>query len=93
MITYFDFSTSKLKSFWGYITLLHVFIKQVVGSAELLFSEVLSALHMMVQKRSGSGSLVSNMKAPESRRQTADLEGMLQNEKAEFEVRPLDVHA
>ncbi|KAM7471908.1 hypothetical protein LguiA_010091 [Lonicera macranthoides] len=60
-------------------------LQEVVGRAELLFSEVLSALHKMVQKRSGSGSLVSNMKAPESRCQTADLEGMLQNEKAEFE--------
>jgi hypothetical protein len=60
----------------------------VVDRAELLFSEVLNALCQIEKKRSGSGSLQSGMKTPGTKRRIAELEGMLQKEKAEFEVRP-----
>jgi 1-phosphatidylinositol-3-phosphate 5-kinase len=60
----------------------------VVDRAELLFSEVLNALCLIEEKRSGAGPLNNGMKNPETRRRIADLEGLLQKEKAEFEVRP-----
>ncbi|PQP97848.1 hypothetical protein Pyn_00371 [Prunus yedoensis var. nudiflora] len=58
---------------------------EVVERAELLFSEVLNALRQIAEKRSGSGSHTSGMVTPESRHQIAELEGMLQKEKVEFE--------
>ncbi|KAG6727444.1 hypothetical protein I3843_02G114100 [Carya illinoinensis] len=59
--------------------------KEVVDRAELLFSEVLNALCQIAEKRSSDGPLISGTKAPEIRRRIAELEGMLQKEKAEFE--------
>ncbi|XP_043707640.1 1-phosphatidylinositol-3-phosphate 5-kinase FAB1B-like [Telopea speciosissima] len=58
---------------------------EVVDRAELLFTEVLNALHQIAEKRSDAGSVSNNLKAPESRRHISELEGMLQKEKAEFE--------
>ena len=58
----------------------------MVGRAELLFSEVLNALRLLVEKNFGPGLPSSGKKAPESRHQMADLEAMLQKEKVEFEV-------
>ncbi|CAK9179826.1 unnamed protein product [Ilex paraguariensis] len=60
-------------------------LNEVVGRAELLFSEVLNALRQMVEKRSDRGPSNNGVKILESRRQIAVLEGMLQKEKAEFE--------
>ena len=60
----------------------------MVDRAELLFSEVLNALCQIEKKRSGTGSFHSGMKSPGTKRRIAELEGMLQKEKAEFEVRP-----
>ncbi|OVA08293.1 FYVE zinc finger [Macleaya cordata] len=54
---------------------------EVVDRAELLFTEVLNALRQIAVKRLGTSSL----KVAESRRRIADLEEMLQKEKAEFE--------
>lgn len=45
-----------------------------------------------MEKRSGSGSHTSGMVTPESRHQIVELEGMLQKEKVEFEVRPSIIH-
>lgn len=56
---------------------LMVQYKQVIGRAELLFSDVLNAIRVLVEKRSGRQL---------NRRQIADLERMLQKEKEEFEV-------
>lgn len=53
----------------------------MVDRAELLFSEVCNALHRISEKGHGMGLIT------ESRHQIAELEGMLQKEKAEFEVR------
>ncbi|KAJ4958390.1 hypothetical protein NE237_025501 [Protea cynaroides] len=58
---------------------------EVVDRAEILFNEVLNALHQMAEKRSVAGSVNNNLKAPESRHHISELEGMLQKEKAEFE--------
>ncbi|KAG2728507.1 hypothetical protein I3843_01G204100 [Carya illinoinensis] len=58
---------------------------EMVDRAEFLFSEVLNALCQIAEKRSGSGPLNSGMKTPETRRRIAELEAMLQKEKAEFE--------
>ncbi|CAA2982474.1 1-phosphatidylinositol-3-phosphate 5-kinase FAB1B-like isoform X2 [Olea europaea var. sylvestris] len=60
-------------------------LHKVAGRAKLLFSEVLNALSILAEKKSGFGSLNIGMKLPESRRQITDLEGILQKEKAEFE--------
>ncbi|KAG8380214.1 hypothetical protein BUALT_Bualt07G0170100 [Buddleja alternifolia] len=60
-------------------------VDEVVGRAELLFSDVLNALRVMAERKPGPGLLSSGMNIPETRRQIADLEGMLQNEKSEFE--------
>ena len=54
----------------------------MVDRVELLFSEALNALSQISEKRSGGGA-----RTPESRRQIAELEGILQREKQEFEVR------
>ncbi|KAL2462389.1 1-phosphatidylinositol-3-phosphate 5-kinase FAB1B [Forsythia ovata] len=61
-------------------------LNEVVGRAELLFSEVKNALGLLVEKKFGSDPLNSGMKVPESCCLLADLEGVLQKEKAEFEV-------
>ncbi|CAI9114500.1 OLC1v1015238C1 [Oldenlandia corymbosa var. corymbosa] len=60
-------------------------VNEVVGRAELLFSEVLNALRLLVEKNFGSALPSAGAKIPESRRQITDLEGTLQKEKAEFE--------
>lgn len=58
----------------------------MAGRAELLFSEVLNAIRLLVERRSGSNLLNSDTEFPECRNQLADLQGMLQKEKSEFEV-------
>nr|XP_016485015.1 PREDICTED: 1-phosphatidylinositol-3-phosphate 5-kinase FAB1B-like isoform X1 [Nicotiana tabacum] len=55
-------------------------VNEVIGRAELLFSDVLNAIRVLVEKRSGRQL---------NRRQIADLEGMLQKEKEEFEQESL----
>ncbi|KAK6118735.1 hypothetical protein DH2020_047540 [Rehmannia glutinosa] len=60
-------------------------LNEVVGRAELLFSEVLNALRLLVERKSALGLLNSGMNFSESRRQITDLEVMLQKEKSEFE--------
>lgn len=60
--------------------------EQVVSRAELLFSEILNALTQMAEKKFGKSSANSSVNMSQSRRQLADLEAMLQKEKAEFEV-------
>ncbi|KAL3511564.1 hypothetical protein ACH5RR_024281 [Cinchona calisaya] len=60
-------------------------LNEVVGWAELLFSEVLNALRLLVEKNFGPGLPSSATKVAEPRRQIAGLEVMLQKEKAEFE--------
>ncbi|KAI3684120.1 hypothetical protein L6452_33339 [Arctium lappa] len=60
-------------------------VNEVVSRAELLFSEVLNALSQMAENKFGKSSVNSTTKMPPSRRQIADLEEMLQKEKAEFE--------
>lgn len=60
---------------------------QVVNRAELLFSEVLNGLSHIGEKRSSAVLISGGPKTPELRRQVAELEGMLQKEKLEFEVR------
>ncbi|XP_023734743.1 1-phosphatidylinositol-3-phosphate 5-kinase FAB1B [Lactuca sativa] len=57
-------------------------LNEVVSRAELLFSEILNALSQIAEKNFGKSSV--NSSSP-SRRQIADLEDMLQKEKAEFE--------
>ncbi|KAF5187379.1 1-phosphatidylinositol-3-phosphate 5-kinase FAB1A [Thalictrum thalictroides] len=54
---------------------------EVVDWIELLFTEVLNALHQIAEKKSGIGP----SKVAELRRHIAELEGMLQKEKAEYE--------
>ncbi|GJR74246.1 chaperonin CPN60/TCP-1 [Tanacetum coccineum] len=61
----------------------------VVGRAELLFSEILNALTQMAEKKFGKTSGNSSANMPTSRRQLADLEEMLQKEKAELEQESL----
>lgn len=59
---------------------------QVVDRAELLFSEVLNALRQISENSSVNGPLGINTRTSESRNKISELEGMLQKEKAEFEV-------
>ena len=59
----------------------------MVNRAELLFSEILNGLSQIGEKRSSAAQISSGHKTPEIRRQVAELEGMLQREKLEFEVR------
>lgn len=59
----------------------------MVNRAELLFSEILNGLGQIGEKRSSASQINSGHKTPEIRRQVAELEGMLQREKLEFEVR------
>ncbi|KAJ1408315.1 Zinc finger, FYVE/PHD-type [Sesbania bispinosa] len=58
---------------------------EVVNRAELLFSEVLNGLSQIGEKRPTAVLINSGVKTPELRRQVAELEGMLQKEKLEFE--------
>ncbi|KAK7389704.1 hypothetical protein VNO78_24969 [Psophocarpus tetragonolobus] len=58
---------------------------EVVNRAELLFSEVLNGLSQIGEKRSNAVQVNNGHKTPELRRQVAELEGMLQKEKVEFE--------
>lgn len=58
---------------------------EVVNRAELLFSEILNGLGQIGEKRSSAAQISSGQKTPEIRRQVAELEGMLQREKLEFE--------
>lgn len=60
-------------------------LNEVIDRAELLFSEVLNSLRQIVERRPGTGSLVSSMKNHELRRCLVDLEGMVHKEKSEFE--------
>ncbi|CAJ1950647.1 unnamed protein product [Sphenostylis stenocarpa] len=59
--------------------------EEVVNRAELLFSEVLNGLSQIGEKRSNAVQISNGHKTPELRRQIAELEGMLQKEKLEFE--------
>lgn len=62
-------------------------ILQVADKAELLFSEVLNAICIIVEKKPDTVPINGgHMKAVESRRHILDLEIMLQKEKTEFEV-------
>jgi 1-phosphatidylinositol-3-phosphate 5-kinase len=58
----------------------------VVDSAELLFTEVLNALHQISEKRPITGSFDGNIKILELRRNIVELEDILQAEKADFTV-------
>ncbi|XP_071686075.1 1-phosphatidylinositol-3-phosphate 5-kinase FAB1B-like isoform X2 [Rutidosis leptorrhynchoides] len=60
-------------------------VNEVVSRAELLFSEILNALTQMAEKKFGKSSANGSANMSQSRRQIADLEDMLQKEKAEFE--------
>ncbi|KAG1366384.1 1-phosphatidylinositol-3-phosphate 5-kinase FAB1A [Cocos nucifera] len=54
---------------------------EVSDGAELLFNEIVNALHPIAERKSTNGS----MKAPEIRHQIVELEGIMQKEKSEFE--------
>ncbi|XP_010937259.1 1-phosphatidylinositol-3-phosphate 5-kinase FAB1B [Elaeis guineensis] len=54
---------------------------EVADGAELLFNEILNALHQIAEKKLINGS----MKVPELRHHIVELEGILEKEKAEFE--------
>ncbi|OIW17542.1 hypothetical protein TanjilG_22654 [Lupinus angustifolius] len=60
-------------------------LDEVVNKAKLLFSEVLNALGQIEEKISSAVPVSSALKTPELRSQVAELEGMLQKEKVEFE--------
>lgn len=55
--------------------------------AELLFTEVQNVLHQFLQKMSAVGSQDAAIRALESRQRIVELEGMVQKEKEEFEVK------
>ncbi|KAG8047616.1 hypothetical protein GUJ93_ZPchr0008g12981 [Zizania palustris] len=57
---------------------------EVVDSAELLFTEVLNALHQISEGRPITGSFDGNMKILKLRRSIMELEEILQAEKADF---------
>ncbi|CAN4089210.1 unnamed protein product [Withania somnifera] len=59
-------------------------VNEVIFRAELLFAEVLNAIRLLVENRSGR-QLNSSINVPETRRHISDLEEMLQKEKEEFE--------
>lgn len=60
---------------------------QVDDSAELLFSEVLNALHKISGGRPITGSFDGNLKILELRRNIGELEEILLTEKADFMVK------
>lgn len=55
--------------------------------AELLFTEVQNVLHQFLQKMSAVGSQDAAIRALESGQRIVELEGMVQKEKEEFEVK------
>lgn len=57
----------------------------VADGAELFFAEVFDSLRQIGEKIANSGSFYAGIKVPEFRRRIAELEGMLQKEKTEFE--------
>lgn len=59
----------------------------MVDRAELLFSEVLNSLSQISGKKLGTGAPNNVAKTPELRHQITELQGILQKEKLEFEVR------
>ncbi|XP_055827740.1 1-phosphatidylinositol-3-phosphate 5-kinase FAB1B-like isoform X2 [Solanum dulcamara] len=59
-------------------------VNEVIFRAEHLFAEVLNAIRLLIEKRSG-GQPNSSINVLEARRQISDLEGMFQKEKQEFE--------
>ncbi|KAL1538052.1 1-phosphatidylinositol-3-phosphate 5-kinase [Salvia divinorum] len=60
-------------------------INEVVGRAELLFSEVLNALRLLAERKCGVGAMNAGTNDHESRHLIIDLEGLLQKEKSIFE--------
>ncbi|KAL9269128.1 1-phosphatidylinositol-3-phosphate 5-kinase FAB1B-like protein [Drosera capensis] len=58
---------------------------EVVERAEILFAEVLNALYQIEGKTSGDTPVNCGLSSPTSRCHITELEGVLQNEKAEFE--------
>ncbi|CAI0473092.1 unnamed protein product [Linum tenue] len=58
---------------------------EVVDRAELLFSEILTALGRIAEKRHAAALHNGSTKPTESRRQITELEALLQKEKAEFQ--------
>ncbi|XP_049355780.1 1-phosphatidylinositol-3-phosphate 5-kinase FAB1B-like isoform X1 [Solanum verrucosum] len=62
-------------------------VNEVIVRAERLFSEVLNAIRLLVEKKSGGqvNSSAEASEAPEARGQIVVLEGMLRKEKEEFE--------
>ncbi|XVE51784.1 hypothetical protein DITRI_Ditri02bG0069100 [Diplodiscus trichospermus] len=59
--------------------------EKVVDGAELLFSEVLNSLSKIAEKKIGIGAPNCILRSPELRHQIAELNGILQKEKLEFE--------
>nr|GLL23278.1 1-phosphatidylinositol-3-phosphate 5-kinase FAB1B-like [Ipomoea trifida] len=59
-------------------------VNEVVGRAELLFSEVFNALGNLAEQKCGV-MLNSSIKVSKTKQHLTELEGMLQKEKAEFE--------
>ncbi|XP_073048299.1 1-phosphatidylinositol-3-phosphate 5-kinase FAB1B-like [Primulina eburnea] len=76
---------SKLDFNYGSQEWIEKELNEVACRAELLFSEVLNSLRLLVERKSGPSQPNTCIKIPESRRQITDLEGMLQKEKEEFE--------
>lgn len=62
-------------------------VQQVRKLAGLLFTEVQNALHQISQKMLPVSTQDTALRALESRQQIVELEGMLQKEKEEFEVK------
>ncbi|XP_042048104.1 1-phosphatidylinositol-3-phosphate 5-kinase FAB1B-like isoform X1 [Salvia splendens] len=60
-------------------------MNEVVGRAELLFSEVLNALRLLAERKSSAGAMNGVVNVHESRHLIIDLEGLLQKEKSMFE--------
>ena len=69
------------------ISLMLIVYIQVDDSAELLFSEVLNALHKISGGRPITGSFDGNLKILELRRNIGELEEILLAEKADFMVK------
>ncbi|KAG5572998.1 hypothetical protein H5410_062764 [Solanum commersonii] len=72
---------------WLHASLSPIDVHSVIVRAERLFSEVLNAIRLLVEKKSGGqvNSRAEASEAPEARGQIAVLEGMLRKEKEEFE--------
>ncbi|KAG6425785.1 hypothetical protein SASPL_109989 [Salvia splendens] len=60
-------------------------MNEVVGRAELLFSEVLNTLRLLAERKSSAGEMDGVVNVHESRHLIIDLEGLLQKEKSIFE--------